>query len=113
MESPPKYVALKDLFLPPENDIRQFTPTNRQPRYDSSIEISLSVDRSCAGGSYLERQDATEEYDEITSRNPIARRLEYSDFEGNGSFRNVGDFSFDREYPSCTPTNMKRRGNGE
>ena len=51
---------------------------------------------SCAGGGYRERRITTEECEEITDRNTIARRLGYSDFEANDSFRD--DFCFDREY---------------
>lgn len=50
---------------------------------------------SCAGGGYRERRITTEECEEITDRNTIARRLGYSDFEANDSFRD--DFCFDRE----------------
>ncbi|XP_076656368.1 uncharacterized protein LOC143361013 [Halictus rubicundus] len=111
IESPPKYVALRDLFLPQENDMKHLTTINRQQQYDSSMEISMSSDRSYAGGSYLERQNVTEECDEITSRNPISRRLEYSDFEANGLFHDAGDFCYANEYSACTPSKVKRRDN--
>lgn len=123
MESPPRYVALRDLFLQQGNDVKT-TPANRQhsTSYHIPFACNSAVDRryvyrsieshdltgnysdtnwdvvliSYAGGSDRERRITTEECEEITNRNPIARRLEYSDFEANDSFRD--DFCFDREY---------------
>ncbi|CAL7935349.1 unnamed protein product [Xylocopa violacea] len=93
LESPPKYVALRDLFLGQEYDLRT-TPTNRQ---HSTFPCNLTVDDSYAGGGYRDRRIAMEECEEITSRNPTARRLEYSNFEASRLSRD--DFCFDREYP--------------
>ncbi|XP_053972271.1 uncharacterized protein LOC128873016 [Hylaeus volcanicus] len=112
IDSPPKYVALRDLFLPPENDFKQ-SYTNRQQWHDPSFEYSLYSDRSYAGGSYLDEQNATEECVEITDRNPISRRLEYSDFETNGSFRDASDFCFNREYAVWTPSKVKSGDSGK
>ncbi|XP_076248687.1 uncharacterized protein LOC143188363 [Calliopsis andreniformis] len=106
IESPPKYVALKDLFLPPGNDVKGAHINHHHYRYESSFD-SLPGDRSYAGGSYLDGQNAAEECVEITERNPIARRLEYSDFDANGSFRDVTDFCFDREYSACKLSKTK------
>lgn len=75
--------------------------------------IGAVVSVSYAGGNYLERQNASEECGEITSRNPIARRLEYSDFEVNGLCHDAGDFCYDREYSACTPWKVKRPDSGK
>ncbi|CAD1477154.1 unnamed protein product, partial [Heterotrigona itama] len=98
-ESPPRYVALRDLFLPTQENHVKTTPVNRQhsTRHDRSVACNLIGDRSYPDGSYRERRITTEERDEITERNVIARRLEYSDFEANDPFRG-DDFCFDREY---------------
>ncbi|XP_076635491.1 uncharacterized protein LOC143348780 [Colletes latitarsis] len=104
IESPPKYVALRDLFLPQENDAKP-SHTNRQRSLTS--EFSPCVDHSYAGVSYLDEQNATEECAEITARNPISRRLEYSDSEANGSLRDAIDCAFDREYFAPMLSNVK------
>ncbi|KAL2729457.1 titin-like isoform X3 [Vespula squamosa] len=82
LECSPRYVALKDLFLPQEEI--KLTITNH--RHASIYEFALAPSYSCEDGSYLENRAGEYDYDERTGE-PYAKpkRLDFSDIERNGT----------------------------
>ncbi|KAG7188135.1 hypothetical protein KM043_013358 [Ampulex compressa] len=106
LEISPRYVALKDLFLPQQEDVK-VALMNHQLKLDLCLDLNALVKRSYSGGECLKCESA-----EIREQNRIAKRLEFSDFESKDAFVDVDDACRLKGHPEEDVCNAYSRSTG-